>query len=124
MQPWTYQRALDPNPSSPLQSPEYETETTPISPPSGPTQWLFQGPPAESKVLAVIVRSRLELEAPVTAKVTLKTTTADQAAFAWRTNDQKDFLLGNRALFAVTSSDDWQTFETPLPASMHVHRHA
>ncbi|MFN5638644.1 MAG: hypothetical protein ACK5AA_03770, partial [Akkermansiaceae bacterium] len=25
---------------------------TPISPPAGPTQWLFQGPPAESKVLA------------------------------------------------------------------------
>jgi CBS domain containing-hemolysin-like protein len=24
----------------------------PISPPSGPTQWLFQGPPAESKLLA------------------------------------------------------------------------
>jgi len=27
--------------------------STPISPPSGPTQWLFQGPPAESKFLAV-----------------------------------------------------------------------
>jgi sulfatase modifying factor 1 len=27
--------------------------TTPISPPSGPSQWLFQGPPAESKFLAV-----------------------------------------------------------------------
>ena len=27
--------------------------STPISPPSGPTQWLFQGPPAESKLLAV-----------------------------------------------------------------------
>jgi hypothetical protein len=25
---------------------------TPISPPSGPSQWLFQGPPAESKFLA------------------------------------------------------------------------
>ena len=25
---------------------------TPISPPSGPVQWLFQGPPAESKLLA------------------------------------------------------------------------
>ena len=28
------------------------TKSTPISPPSGPTQWLFQGPPAESKFLA------------------------------------------------------------------------
>ena len=28
------------------------TLSTPISPPSGPTQWLFQGPPAESKLLA------------------------------------------------------------------------
>jgi hypothetical protein len=27
-------------------------QATPISPPSGPTQWLFQGPPAESKLLA------------------------------------------------------------------------
>ena len=26
----------------------------PFSPPSGPLQWLFQGPPAESKFLAVI----------------------------------------------------------------------
>jgi hypothetical protein len=25
---------------------------TPISPPSGPTHWLFQGPPAQSKLLA------------------------------------------------------------------------
>ena len=25
---------------------------TPISPPSGPSHWLFQGPPAESKFLA------------------------------------------------------------------------
>ena len=28
--------------------------STPISPPSGPDQWLFQGPPAESKFLAAI----------------------------------------------------------------------
>jgi hypothetical protein len=34
------------------------TETTPFSPPSGPTQWLFQGPPAESKLLAA-TRSNL-----------------------------------------------------------------
>jgi hypothetical protein len=26
---------------------------TPISPPSGPSYWLFQGPPAESRLLAV-----------------------------------------------------------------------
>jgi len=29
------------------------SQSTPFSPPSGPTQWLFQGPPAESKFLAV-----------------------------------------------------------------------
>jgi hypothetical protein len=38
-------------------------QTTPISPPSGPIQWLFQGPPAESKLLAakppMQVRERL-----------------------------------------------------------------
>ena len=31
---------------------------TPISPPSGPTQWLFQGPPAESKFLAAVKYGR------------------------------------------------------------------
>jgi uncharacterized sulfatase len=73
-----------------------------------------------------IVRSQLKLEAPVTAKVALKIATAGQAAFAWRTNDQKDFLPGNRASFAVASSDDWQTFEIPLPATgmiVHVRLH-
>ena len=33
--------------------------TTPISPPSGPTQWLFQKPPAESKFLAAWSLSNL-----------------------------------------------------------------
>jgi uncharacterized sulfatase len=73
-----------------------------------------------------IVRSQLKLEAPVTAKVALKIATAGQAAFAWRTNDQQDFLPGNRASFAVASSDDWQTFEIPLPATgmiVHVRLH-
>jgi len=27
---------------------------TPISPPAGPIQWFFQGPPAESKVQVVV----------------------------------------------------------------------
>ena len=30
----------------------FPSGTTPISPPSGPLQWLFQGPPAQSKFLA------------------------------------------------------------------------
>ncbi|MDA0768336.1 MAG: hypothetical protein O3A92_16115 [Verrucomicrobia bacterium] len=30
----------------------FPAETTPISPPSGPTQWLPQGPPSKSKLLA------------------------------------------------------------------------
>jgi hypothetical protein len=37
---------------------EFLAKSTPISPPSGPTHWLFQGPPAESKLLAEIVRLR------------------------------------------------------------------
>ena len=37
--------------------PEFE-RPTPISPPSGPTQWLFQGPPAESKFLAAVKYGR------------------------------------------------------------------
>jgi hypothetical protein len=36
----------------PVETNLLQTSPTPISPPSGPTHWLFQGPPAESKLLA------------------------------------------------------------------------
>lgn len=34
-----------------------DVEATPISPPSGPIQWLLQGPPAESNLLAATAAS-------------------------------------------------------------------
>ena len=49
--------------------------------------------------------------------MTLKTSNAGEASFAWRTDSQKDFVSANRARFAVTASEDWQTHEIPLPAA-------
>ena len=73
-----------------------------------------EGPKGKSPFL---VRTQLKLSAPVTAKVTLKTSTAGEASFAWRTDGQKDFVPASRATFAITSSEDWQTHEVPLPAT-------
>ena len=50
-----------PTPLRPIDLPAKFTPyrfTTPISPPSGPSQWLFQGPPAESKILAAPMKAR------------------------------------------------------------------
>jgi uncharacterized sulfatase len=69
------------------------------------------------KGAAFLVRTGLKLNAPVTASVTLKTSMAGEASFAWRTDSQKDFVHANRAYFTVTSSDDWQTHDIPLPAN-------
>ena len=73
-----------------------------------------QGPNGKSPFL---VRTQLKLDAPVTAKVTLKTSTNGDASFAWRTTGQKDFLPANLATFSVTSSEDWQTHELRIPAT-------
>ena len=59
---------------------------------------------------------RLKLEGPVTAKITLRGSTAGAAAIAWRTKEEKDFLPAHRAAFTVTASDAWQTHEVALPA--------
>jgi hypothetical protein len=42
-------------PFRPLSDPFNEALHPPIAPPFGPTQWLFQGHPAESKLLATQV---------------------------------------------------------------------
>ncbi|MBC7964851.1 MAG: sulfatase-like hydrolase/transferase [Fuerstia sp.] len=73
-----------------------------------------QGPRGKSPFLA---RTQLKLTAPVTAKVTLKSSTTGEDIFAWRTTEQKDFLASNRAKFSVTASEDWQTHELQLPAT-------
>ena len=78
------------------------------------------------KGAAFLVRTGLEVKGPATAKVTLKAATSGEAAFAWRTAEQKDFLPENRATFSVTASDDWATNEVPLPATgtiIHVRLH-
>jgi len=69
------------------------------------------------KGAAFLVRTGLRLRAPATAKVTLKSSIAGEASFAWRTDEQKDFLPANRARFTVNASEDWQTHEIKLPAT-------
>ncbi len=63
-----------------------------------------------------MVRAQLQLAAPVTARLSVKSSTAGGASFAWRTAEQKDFLPENKATFAVTDSQDWQAHEVPLAA--------
>ena len=78
------------------------------------------------KGAAFLVRNGLDVKGPATAKVTLKAATSGEAAFAWRTAEQKDFLPENRAAFSVTASDDWQTHTIALPATgtiIHVRLH-
>ncbi len=78
------------------------------------------------KGAAFLVRNGLDVKGPATAKVILKVATSGEAAFAWRTAEQKDFVPENCAAFAVTSSDDWQTHGIPLPATgtvIHVRLH-
>jgi len=65
---------------------------------------------------AFLTRSRFQATGPVTATLSLKTSTAGQAAIAWRTAEQKDFAPETRAVFPLAASDDWQTHEVQLPA--------
>ncbi len=81
---------------------------------------------AAEKGAAFLVRNGLDVKGPATAKVTLKAATSGEAAFAWRTAEQKDFIPENRAAFSVTASDDWQTHDIALPATgtiIHVRLH-
>jgi len=66
---------------------------------------------------AFITRSQFQAAGPVTVRLTLKTATAGQAAIAWRTAEQKDFVPENKAVFAVAASDDWQAHEVQLPVA-------
>jgi arylsulfatase A-like enzyme len=69
------------------------------------------------KAAAFLTRTQFKANGPVTAKLSLKASTAGQAMIAWRSSEQKDFVPENRAVFPVTASDDWQTQEIKLPAS-------
>lgn len=73
-----------------------------------------RGPDAKP---AFLVRSSFQAAGPVAAKLSLKTSTAGQAAIAWRTSEQKDFAPENRIVFPIAASDDWQSCEVKLPVT-------
>jgi len=74
-------------------------------------------PGAKGKSGAFLTRSGLELAAPVTVSLALKSSAPGKAAIAWRVAGDKDFLPANRVTFAVTASDDFTTHEVALPAT-------
>ncbi len=72
------------------------------------------GPNAKGAFLA---RAQFQAAGPLTVRLTLKSATAGQAAIAWRTAEQKDFVPQNRAVFPLAASADWQTHEVQLPGA-------
>jgi arylsulfatase A-like enzyme len=73
-----------------------------------------KSPPAKT---AFLTRSQFKVIGPVTVKLAFKASATGEAAIAWRTSEQKDFVPENRAAFQVTAADNWQTQEIKLPAS-------
>ncbi|MBM4093235.1 MAG: aryl-sulfate sulfohydrolase [Planctomycetes bacterium] len=75
---------------------------------------------------AFLACSQLQAAGPVTAELSLRTSSSGQAAIAWRTSKQKDFVPENQIVFQVSASDDWRTHEIKLPVSgtlIHVRLH-
>ena len=63
-----------------------------------------------------ITRTQIRVAGPCIAKLSLKSTTAGQAAIAWRMEGEKDFATSNREPFPIQSSDEWQSYEVQLPS--------
>jgi uncharacterized sulfatase len=78
---------------------------------------LIPEPGAKGRNGAFLTRSGLELVAPVTVRLALKSSAPGQAAIAWRVAGDKDFFPANRVTFAVTASEDFTTHEVALPAT-------
>jgi arylsulfatase A-like enzyme len=73
-----------------------------------------------------ITRSQLKLAGPLSAKLILKSTSSGQARFAWRMQNEKDFVPSNAVSFDVTASEDWKTHEVAIPADgtvIHIRLH-
>ena len=50
----------------------------------------------------LITRNQLKLQGPLKANITLKASNTGKASFAWRMQEEKDFLPENTAGFEVT----------------------
>lgn len=78
---------------------------------------LFILTPDKANTPTFITKSKLKLAGPVTAHITLKTTSTGQGAIAWRMDDDKDFLPANRLPFDLQSTPDWQTHNLQIPTT-------
>jgi arylsulfatase A-like enzyme len=87
---------------------------------------LFILTPEKADKPAFITRAGLKLPGPLAARITLKTSSTGQAAIAWRSDGDKDFLPAKRVAFEIRASADWQTHEVQIPADgrvIHVRVH-
>ena len=62
-----------------------------------------------------LARNGVNLEGPVDAKVTVRTSEKGAIIFSWRTSENKDFTQENRVQVSVDASSDWQTVSVSLP---------
>ncbi|MBA4016500.1 MAG: aryl-sulfate sulfohydrolase [Pirellula sp.] len=86
--------------------------------------WFFT--PDHAAKSSFITRSGFDLPGPAMAKITLRTASSGEAAVAWRTSEEKDFLPAHRVAFPIRPAKDWQSYEIPLPAKgriVHVRVH-
>ncbi len=77
-------------------------------------------PEKSGKAAAFIVRTGIELAAPVTIRLAVKASTAGPAAIAWRVKGDKDFIPENRATFPIAKAGEWETHEIKLPATASI----
>jgi arylsulfatase A-like enzyme len=71
--------------------------------------------PDGTSARAFLTQTDLNLPGPVTATLRLRAKQAGQAAFSWRTREQKDFLPASTAAFDHDASTDIQEITTTLP---------
>lgn len=70
--------------------------------------------------LPFLTRSGLNLPAPMTARIEIKTNVSGQAAIAWRVAGEKDFAPANRVAFAVAATSDFVSHEIAIPADANI----
>jgi len=76
---------------------------------------------------AFLTRSQFRVQGPVTARLSVKTTSPGKATLAWRTAKQTDFVATHRVGFDLTAGDDWQQIDVALPETdnlIHLRLHA
>ena len=67
-----------------------------------------------------LARNGVNLEGPVDAKVTVRTSEKGAIIFSWRTSGDKDFTQDKRVQISVDASSEWQTVTASLPGSASI----